>query len=251
MIVRHGSGDVPAGPAERGREGAFAIVPVIDIRHGVVVRARAGDRASYAPIQSPLCDTADPVDVARALLRAVPARCLYIADLDAIEGRASNREALRRITRACAAVELWVDAGFSTEPATAAFLDQGIGRPVLGTESQSDETLVCRLGDRAILSLDRRGDAPLGPARLHEDASLWPRDVIVMTLARVGTGAGPDLRAIAEAKRQAPDVNVFAAGGLRGPEDIASLIAAAAAGALVASAIHDGRLRRTHLRAPR
>ena len=235
---------------ERSGQGAFAIVPVIDLRHGVVVRARAGDRASYAPIQTPLCDTADPVDVAQALLRAVPAERLYIADLDAIEGRGANLEALRRIARTCAPIELWVDAGFSTEAAAAAFLDQGIGRPVLGTESQSDETLLRALGDRAVLSLDSRGDAPLGPARLHDDASLWPRDVIVMTLARVGSGAGPDLRAIADVKRRAPGARVFAAGGLRGPEDIAPLVAAGAAGALVASAIHDGRLRREHLRVP-
>jgi phosphoribosylformimino-5-aminoimidazole carboxamide ribotide isomerase len=250
MIVRHGSSEVRGRAAERSGEGTFAIVPVIDIRHGLVVRARAGDRASYGPIRTPLCESADPVDVARALLRAVPAQRLYIADLDAIEGRAANREALRRIARACAPIELWVDAGFSTEAATAAFLDEGIGRPVLGTESQRDETLVRSLGDGAVLSLDSRGDAPLGPARLHEDASLWPRDVIVMTLARVGSGAGPDLGSIAEAKRRAPDARVFAAGGLRGPEDIGPLIAAGAAGALVASAIHDGRLRREDLRAP-
>src|SRR4051812_37827178 len=98
MIVRHELGDVREQAAERS-EGAFGIVPVIDIRHGSVVRARAGERASYGPIQTPLCETADPVDVALALLRAVPAQRLYVADLDAVEGRAANREALPRIAR--------------------------------------------------------------------------------------------------------------------------------------------------------
>src|SRR3954471_3500542 len=133
MIVRHELDDVREQAAERSGESTFAIVPVIDIRHGVVVRARAGDRASYGPIQTPLCESADPVDVALALLRAVPAQWLYVADLDAIEGRPAHRNARRRIARACAPIELWVDAGFSTEPAVAAFLDENLGRPVLGS----------------------------------------------------------------------------------------------------------------------
>jgi phosphoribosylformimino-5-aminoimidazole carboxamide ribotide isomerase len=36
---------------------------------------------------------------------------------------------------------------------------------------------------------------------------------------------------------------IYAAGGVRGPEDVAHLARIGAAGALVASAIHDGQLR--------
>lgn len=238
---------MPAFPAY---DPGFAIVPVIDIRHGAVVRARAGERQAYAPIETPLSPTADPVDVARGLLAAMPARILYVADLDAIEGRPMNHGALRHIAKACVGTELWVDGGFAAERDALAFLDQGLGRIVLGSESQKDEGLLRRLGDTAVLSLDRRADVALGPAILHEDASLWPRDVIVMTLARVGTGSGPDVARIATAKMRAPHVNVFAAGGLRGPEDVPPLKQAGAAGVLVASALHDGRLRREHLAPP-
>jgi len=54
---------------------------------------------------------------------------------------------------------------------------------------------------------------------------------------------------IAAVRNRAPHVKVFAAGGLRGPEDLRPLGEAGAAGVLVASAIHDGRLRREHLKA--
>ncbi len=220
------------------------IVPVVDIQHGVAVRARAGERAAYRPIETPLSPSPDPASVARGLVAAVAARRLYVADLDAIAGRAPNGEALRRIAEACPGVELWVDGGFSTLDAARAFLDEGLGRIVVGTESQADEGLVRALGNRAVLSLDSRGEERLGPAVLHEDASLWPPDVIVMTLRAVGSGAGPDLAAVAAVRARGPGSRVFAAGGLRGPEDLGPLAAAGAAGVLAASAIHDGALRR-------
>jgi hypothetical protein len=34
------------------------------------------------------------------------------------------------------------------------------------------------IGDRAVLSLDSRDGAPMGPAILHEDPSAWPPEVI-------------------------------------------------------------------------
>ncbi|TGD95331.1 HisA/HisF-related TIM barrel protein [Methylobacterium nonmethylotrophicum] len=224
------------------------VVPVLDLRGGVVVRARAGDRARYAPIVTPLSPGSAPADVARGLLSAWPARRLYVADLDAIvDGTAPDLGSLRAIAAACPGVELWVDAGFSTQDGVAAFLASGprdvVWRPVLGSESQADAALVRRLGCAAVLSLDTRDGLPLGPAALHEDSSAWPPEVIVMTLARVGSGAGPDLEGLARLKARAPDTAFYAAGGLRGPEDLPALEAAGAAGVLVASAIHDGRLR--------
>ncbi|SEP25187.1 phosphoribosylformimino-5-aminoimidazole carboxamide ribotide isomerase [Methylobacterium sp. ap11] len=220
------------------------VVPVLDLRGGLVVRARAGDRDAYAPIVTPLSPGPAPADVARGLLAAWPARRLYVADLDAIvDGAPPDLGALRAILAACPGIELWVDAGFSSEAGVTAFLASGLGRPVLGSESQVDDALVRRIGDRAVLSLDSRDGAPMGPMVLHEDPSAWPPEVIVMTLARVGSGAGPDLAGLRAFRARAPHVAFYAAGGLRGPEDLPALDEAGAAGVLVASAIHDGRLR--------
>ncbi len=220
------------------------VVPVLDLRGGVVVRARAGDRDNYAPIVTPLSESPAPAAVARGLLSAWPARRLYVADLDAImDGTPPDLGSLRAIAAACPGVELWVDAGFATEAGVAAFLAAGLGRPVLGSESQADAALVRRIGARAVLSLDSRDGVTMGAAELHEDPSSWPPEVIVMTLSRVGSGAGPDLAGLRALKARAPQVAFYAAGGLRGPEDLPALEAAGAAGVLVASAIHDGRLR--------
>ena len=98
-----------------------------------------------------------------------------------------------------------------------------------------------------MLSLDFRGEGFLGPPLLLDDPNLWPRTVIVMTLARVGTGAGPDFSRLAAIAARAGERRVYAAGGLRGPEDVRALAERGVAGVLVASAIHDGRLTREHL----
>jgi phosphoribosylformimino-5-aminoimidazole carboxamide ribotide isomerase len=72
-------------------------IPVIDLMHGQVVRARMGDRASYPLLDSPLSPTSDAVDVVRGLLGVFPFPTLYVADLDAIQGNGDNCHTLRRI----------------------------------------------------------------------------------------------------------------------------------------------------------
>jgi phosphoribosylformimino-5-aminoimidazole carboxamide ribotide isomerase len=90
--------------------------------------------------------------------------------------------------------------------------------------------------------LDFRGDVFQGPPELLARPDLWPPRIIVMTLARVGGGAGPDLERLAAIRRAAGPRDVLAAGGVRDRADLDALQAAGAAGALVASALHDGRI---------
>jgi len=107
-------------------------------------------------------------------------------------------------------------------------------------------TLVTSLRDdrRVILSLDFRGDAFIGPPALLGAPELWPQRVIVMTLERVGSAAGPDLETMAELHRRAPRTTLIGAGGVRTADDLASSQAAGASAWLVASALHDLQLPR-------
>jgi phosphoribosylformimino-5-aminoimidazole carboxamide ribotide isomerase len=116
---------------------------------------------------------------------------------------------------------------------------------VIGSESQSDCRLLDQLRDhpRVLLSLDFRGDDFVGPGDLLDRPERWPGRVIVMTLTRVGSGSGPDLRRLDQILAKAQGRKVFAAGGVRGPDDAAELAARGVAGALVASAIHQGAIR--------
>ena len=66
------------------------------------------------------------------------------------------------------------------------------------------------------------------------------RELLVIDLARVGSRAGPPLEAVATLSAALPGVDVYAGGGVRDNGDLEALERAGAAGALVATALHDG-----------
>ena len=223
----------------------FAPVPVIDLMGGQVVHARAGRRDDYRPLSgSAIADGPDPATVVEGLLALHPFRCLYIADLDAILKRGQHREMIQGLAVRFPGLELWVDAGAADEAEVAAWLALPAVRPVLGSESQADDRLLAELeGEpRLLLSLDLRGAERLDPAGLFEQPELWPDDVIVMTLARVGAGQGPDLEALGAVMARAGGRRVWAAGGVRDAADLMALRDLGCAGVLLATALHDGRL---------
>ncbi len=220
------------------------VIPVIDLKGGLVVRARMGERANYRPIETALSPTSAPHDVVRGLLSVYPFALLYIADLDAIEGAGNNDAVVSELRGEFPRVELWIDRGIADRRAAEDWLAAGLGHMVLGSESLADAAVAQHFADdpRVILSLDFRAAAFQGPPPLLEHSDNWPHKVIVMTLARVGSGAGPDLERLGAIRSAAPTRKVYAAGGVRDVSDLAALQNAGIAGALVASSLHDGRL---------
>lgn len=223
---------------------ALRIIPVLDLKGGEVVRAEMGQRDSYRPIVTPLCEGSDAVAVAEGLRTLFPFPIFYIADLDAIEGRAPNRQAIARLLAMQETPELWVDAGVADAQTLAAALAEPSLRPVLGSESQRDVSLLRRFRDHPglILSLDFFGDGFRGPPSFLDQPDLWPESVIVMTLAKVGAAAGPDFARIEEIERKAKNRAVIAAGGVRDEADIRQLSSLGIAAALVATSLHNGTL---------
>jgi phosphoribosylformimino-5-aminoimidazole carboxamide ribotide isomerase len=220
------------------------VIPVIDLKDGVVVHARLGLRSEYAPIKTPLSLTSRPNDVARGLLSIFPFRKFYVADLDAIEHKGDNNAALRQLGADYPDLVFWVDAGIADAHDAERWLEAGFGHLVLGSETQRDSELVrylCR-NERTILSLDFRGDAFLGPVSLLNDANTWPAKIIVMTLARVGSASGPDMNRLTTIKSRVLNRQVYAAGGVRDANDLALLARAEISGALIATSLHNGKL---------
>jgi len=225
------------------------VIPVIDLKGGQVVHARRGLRDSYRPIETGLSASSEPAAVVAGLLQLAPFRRLYVADLDAIAGLGLHDSTLAGISALFPQLELWVDNGASDAAAAEAWLASGRGCLVIGSESQTGTALLnCVSGNpRIVLSLDLRGDAFQGPPAILNDPGLWPARVIVMTLGRVGTGAGPDLDRVASILRRAAGRSVYAAGGVRTASDLESLAAIGSAGALVATALHEGAVTRENL----
>jgi phosphoribosylformimino-5-aminoimidazole carboxamide ribotide isomerase len=221
------------------------IIPVLDLKGGLVVRARMGQRDLYQPIRTPLSATSDPIDVARGLMTIHTFDTFYIADLDAIEGRGDNAEIIDRLRRELPGVAFWVDSGIAELDRACDWLAAQSDYLVLGSESQIDSGLVRAFADhaRVVLSLDFRGERFAGPDELLAEPGSWPRRLIVMTLARVGSGAGPDLDRLSRIRTMAARRRVYAAGGVRDKADLAALNGLGISGALVATSLHDGRLR--------
>lgn len=219
------------------------LIPAIDLMHDRVVRARGGARAAYATLSSPLCPDGDPLRLVEALAERFPFDTLYIADLDAIAGRDGNGGIVCAITRRLPGLRIWLDAGLADRDALRRFSDRAIGRPVIGSETLAATSLLGEPEARhAVLSLDYRGPHLLGPPGLGQQPDIWPRDRILMSLQRVGSGDGPDLGRLAQHGKLTSHGRLYSAGGVRHAGDIRRLATAGAAGVLLASALHDGRI---------
>jgi phosphoribosylformimino-5-aminoimidazole carboxamide ribotide isomerase len=221
----------------------------------VAVHAVRGERQRYRPVRSGLVEGADPVAVARALRDRLGLRELYVADLDAIAGGRGHDDVLRALA---AEAELMVDAGVGDAAGVERVLSLGVARAIVGTETLAEAAAFAELPlDRLVLSLDMRGGRVL--ARDSELATLGPgealarltraglREAIVLDLARVGSGEGPDVGLLGELHGRFPQLALLAGGGVRDAADLRALGQAGAAGALVATALHSGAIGRDDL----
>ena len=227
-------------------------IPVLDLLAGVVVRAVRGDRAAYRPLVSPLVESSLPLAVAAAFYTRFGSRRFYVADLDAIQDQGSNAPMVHTLAAAYPDCEWWVDAGITSPEAFARYARDPNIRWVLGSESLPSFAAYAELAQRErrfILSLDSRAGQPLGPAELWTAPTLWPAEVIAMTLSRVGANEGPDFSLLEQLAQRSPHTALVAAGGTRHLADLLALKNMGVHHVLLASALHDGGITAEDLRA--
>lgn len=242
------------------------IVPVIDMLAGRAVRAVAGRRSEYQPLESMLVRGSDPVELATALYERHGFQEIYVADLDALQGSPPQFGLLRRIA----------------ELPVRLLVDLGIGRPeevertrhelpangacfVLATEASPDVAAFAdclaelRAPARAALGLDylrgsfrtkqpppavAAGSGAGGP-EAWIDAALRANveTVVALDLDRVGSDRGFAWPSGLDASRSLDRFRrKISGGGIRSPEDIFDACAAGCDAVLVGSALHDGRI---------
>ena len=238
------------------------IIPVLDVLKGRVVRGIAGQRDSYQPIQSTLTPNSDVRSVCTAFRQQFGISEYYIADLDGIERGKPNYVALTSVKDKLKRV--WLDAGFSSVARLDAFdkylpVNQ-LHRIIVGLECCSGLSnlalLLRKVGSRRLVfSLDLQNGSPLLSTDVSADwrqATAWEiaeqvidlgiKKMIVLDLAAVGTGQGtPTLELCGALKQKYPQLEIITGGGVNSAEDLARLEWCCDA-ALIASAIHDGRL---------
>ena len=220
------------------------IIPVIDLKDGVVVHARLGVREHYQPINTNLCRSSDIYRVIEAFLGVYDFDTFYIADLNAITGQGDHEHLISQVLKHYPHIVFWIDSGYQrVDPHPANYM------PVLGSECYNDDKVLelKAFDKRFILSLDYSASEALGADRLFTDPNLWPDTIIVMTLNRVGSHQGPDLDKLDEFCSRYPHKQFVAAGGIRNITDLQVLKQIGVQQALVASALHSGSIGRVEI----
>jgi phosphoribosylformimino-5-aminoimidazole carboxamide ribotide isomerase len=232
-----------------------------------------GQRELYRPIQSRIAADAQPATVARALVEHFAFNTVYVADLDAITSAFDAKQlfvpAYQRIAEA--GLRLWLDAGIGT-PAAARQVHEAIESAglavdyVVGLETLAAERELTQIAqelgrERTIFSLDLKHGQPI--TRVPRWLSAQPHEIllgvlasgisrfIVLDLADVGMQGGTSTLDVCRRirKQYGGAIELTAGGGVRGPDDLKALADSGCDAALVASALHDGRLSRSDVQA--
>lgn len=233
------------------------IIPVIDVMGGQVVRAVGGRRELYQPLTSKLTHSTDPQVVAEALLKAAAVNELYVADLDGLMGHRPRLAWIGALAER--GVQVMVDSGLRHAADAKSSFDHGAATVVVPTETLAATKELRRLveafgSERVVLSVDLRngvvvGDEDVWRGQPDPVEVIWRATshgilrVLVLELARVGTGIGPGTLELCQQVRAAfPELELIAGGGVRNRDDVNRLADAGANGVLVASALHDGTM---------
>ncbi len=217
------------------------IIPVIDLLNGVVVHAKKGQRKHYAPIRSVLSSDCTPERVVSSFLSLFPFKTIYIADLNSIMKSGDNDPIIHNLLEKFPQLQFWIDQGL---PTNSELLNSQQVIPVIGSESVTAASTqrITSFRFDYILSLDFLEDRMLGYEPLFHESTLWPEKVIIMTLSKVGSNTGPDIKRLKYFQDHWPNTTFVAAGGLRNEQDITLLQKNRIKSILAASALHSGKI---------
>ena len=217
---------------------------VLDVFNGAVVHAVRGERSLYEPIDrySRIVSSSDPLGV----LKEIRPKEVYVADLNLLTGSGDNLAAIANIS--CIAKTM-ADIGITLAD-DMDYLPKGI-TPVLGTETASmnliDEAALQRdivvsidMNRRKVITRDP--ELTLAPLEVIRKLNGIPIDgVILLELDRVGTTLGLDTDFLEKAV-SVSDHPLILGGGVKGVEDLQTLEDLGFRGALVATAVHNGKI---------
>ena len=252
------AGEAPCCGGPEG-EHRLQIIGVLDLLGGRAVHARAGARDRYAPVQHAAgqqIEPGNPMALATIYIDALGISQVYVADLDAIlYGRPQDE-----LTASLASLHapLWVDAGLRSVGDARRAIAAGASRAIVGLETLPSLAVLAGICDavgagRVAFSLDLRDGRPIvadgaglgdrSPEEIAGLAAMSGADtLIVIDLARVGTNRGLDDEVLKRVHGAAPHMDIVAGGGIRGWDDLVRAAEAGCSAALVATALHDGRV---------
>lgn len=220
-----------------------------------MVQAIRGERQKYQPLKTVLASSSDPRDIALTFQKNLGFDELYVADLDAIQGSGSNLEVIKKIHYSTD-LKIMVDAGINNPEEAEQILEAGAEKVIIATETLTSikqlEECVETIGKQKIVgSLDcKQGQiltksqeimklTPVQAAETFEKKGA--SEIIFLELSRVGTLQGSETKNLEEIIKTA-NIPVLTGGGISSIQEIINLRDIGAAGVLVATSLHKGKI---------
>lgn len=226
------------------------VIPAIDLMKGKVVRLTKGD-PNTAKIYNHL---GTPVEVALKW-KAEGAQRLHIIDLDAAFGKGNNLNVIADIAKATA-LPIQVGGGIRSYEAAEKLLATGISHVILGALAFSDPRAITKIlktfgPEHAIVALDNKdGKVMVEGWQTSTEYSIAEamskfqeinvKTFFITSIAVDGTLQGPDLETLNEASKVS-GVDIIAAGGIGGINDLIALKHVGVKGVVVGKALYEGR----------
>jgi phosphoribosylformimino-5-aminoimidazole carboxamide ribotide isomerase len=224
------------------------VIPAVDLVGANATRLEQGDfnRALFER----------PAEAYVAEVAATRPPLIHLVDLDGARTGEFRPDVIAACLRAAGPVPVQVSGGVRDVERARALIELGAARVLIGTAAFAERELldefVNALGERLAVTIDVR-DGLVKVAGWLESTMLTVDDaatrcvdagvarVLGTSIARDGTGAGPDLdlyRTLC-----AHPLKVIAAGGVRDRDDVDALAAIGCEGAVTGRAFAEGRLR--------
>jgi phosphoribosylformimino-5-aminoimidazole carboxamide ribotide isomerase len=224
----------------------FRIVFVTDLLNGRVVHAIKGEREKYQPVEnSKVSNSAQPIE----MISAIKPKEVYIADLDRLQHTGNNFEVIKKIS---ALTKTMVNIGVEKNDD----IEKCIGiadTVILSSEASSFEimkyasrnhpgrtSITIDIKNGSILTKDEElKKEPEELVKLLNELKI--KDIVIIDLSKVGTGAGINEDFLRDIKGIS-NHNILFGGGIRDINDIDTLKEIGISGALVATAVHNGKI---------
>lgn len=207
------------------------VILAADLKDGMVVHGKSGNRSEYTPLTWGLSPSAEP----HSYIAVMKPKYLYIADLDRIAFCGDHTETILRLAEKVA--ELYVDRGteipeeYLPSPITTVVGTETIDAPF---EEFSGGYLSIDIRDGKVIP---NGEDPA--AFLASVADTPFEGFIILNISSVGTESGIDT-AFVSALRAVTKKPLFYGGGVRSEEDLRVLADAGFDGAIISTAVHKG-----------
>lgn len=230
------------------------IIPVMDILGGKVVQAIRGEREKYKLVKSSLINSVEPLKVAKAFKEKLGLEKLYIADLDAIEGRGNNFDVIKEI-KSKVGSKIMLDFGIRDCKDLDKDVIEIVDSIILGTETlQSLETVkeafAIKEKNNLVISIDMKNGKVITKIKkfkykspefvIRQFSSLGISNFILLDISKVGTMEGVSKRF----KKLIQDLDntglhLIVGGGINSFKGVEELGRLHIAGILIATALHN------------